>query len=69
MESVHTVSPGKWVWKDASCQASLTGMLTCHVSSSVRIQIDVMRPSTKLSKSCPVMKCASNRQGLEVIWA
>lgn len=69
MESVHTTAPGKWGWTDIWCQASLTGMLTCQVGSSVRIQIAIMRPSTKLSESCPVMKCACNRQGLEVIWA
>ena len=69
IESVHTASPGKWGWKDAGAGVSLTGMQTCHVGYSVRIQIAVMRPSTELSESCPVMKCASNRQGLKVIWA
>ena len=58
MAFVHPTLPGKWGLKGAGCLASLTGILTCHVGPSVRIHIAIMRPSTKLSKSCPVMKCA-----------
>lgn len=52
---VHTRYLGNGAGKTLAAIPSVTGILTWHVDSSVRIQIAIMRPSTKLSKSWLVM--------------